>query len=614
MTIARFAALPAAVAAVLALSFAPELANASEKLHGITTHGAPRLPADFEHLPYADPTAPKGGSVVLSANGTFDSFNPFVLKGVPASGIGLVYETLLENVDSEPTGMYGMVAEFIEVADDRASVTFYLNAEARWHDGEPITAEDVVWSFETLVAEGAPLYRAYWADVVAVEARDTTTVHFTFKDGSNPELPMILGQIPVLPKHWWAGKEFGATTLEPPMASGPYRVADFEPGRFVEYERVEDWWGADLPISRGRHNFDSIRYDYYRDITVEREAFKAGRFDYNNERSSRNWATGYDFPAVDKGWVQREVLPDRRTRGMQGFVMNLRRPIFEDRKVREAMTYVWDFEWVNKTLSDGNLIRSESYFAGGDLASTGLPSEAELEILEPLRDQIPDEVFTTQYRTPTTDGSGNNRANLRTALTLLREAGWEVGADRKLVNAEGEPFAFELLLRDPAFERIALPMQQSLERLGITMTMRTVDTSQYVNRLQTFDFDMTIAVFGQSDSPGNEQREFWGSASADQPGGRNLIGIKNPAIDQLVELIITAPTREDLVTRTMALDRVLLWGHYVIPHFHTGVHRIAFWDKFGKPAEPPRYGIGFPSTWWIDPEKEAALTAARGQD
>lgn len=613
MTIARFA-VPVAVAATLVLAAVSDPTSASERMHGITTHGAPELPADFPHLPYADPAAPKGGTVVLSANGTFDSLNPFVLKGTPAVGIGLVYEFLLANVDSEPTGEYALVAEAIEVADDKASVTFYLNPRARWHDDTPITAEDVVWSFETLTTDGAPQYRAYWADVTAVEALDDRTVRFVFKDGSNPELPMILGQVPVLPKHWWETRAFGPTTLEPPLASGPYRVKTFEPGRFIEYERVDDWWGADLPINRGRYNFDTIRYEYYRDITVEREAFKAGRFDFNRELSSRNWATGYDFPAVNKGWVKREVIPDRRTRGMQGFVMNLRRPPFQDRKVREAMTYVWDFEWVNKTLSDGNLIRSESYFSGGDLASTGLPSEAELEVLEPLRGRIPDEVFTTLYRTPSTDGSGNNRDNLRTALTLLREAGWSVGPDRKLVNAEGERFAFELLLRDPAFERIALPMQQSLERLGIDMNMRTVDTSQYINRLQDFDFDMTIAVFGQSDSPGNEQREFWGSDNADRPGSRNLIGIKDPAIDTLIDLVIAAPTRKDLVTRTKALDRVLLWGHYVIPHFHTGVHRIAYWDKFGKPAEPPEYGIGFPSTWWIDPEKEAALAAARGQN
>lgn len=612
MTIART---PFATVLVLLMALVSQsVAHASEKLHGVTVFGAPALPADFQHLPYVEPDAPKGGSVVLSANGTFDSLNPFVLKGTPAAGLGLVSSTLLTTVDSEPTAEYGLIAEFIEVADDKASATYYLNPKARWHDGQPITADDVVWSFDTLIKDGAPQFRAYYADVTGATALDAGTVRFTFKDGLNPELPMILGQLPVLPKHWWSTREFGPTTLEIPLTSGPYKVKAFESGRFIEYERVSDWWAADLPIFRGRYNFDIIRYEYYRDFTVEREAFKAGRFDFNLEASSRNWATGYDFPAVKEGWVKREVIPDRRTRGMQGYVMNLRRPLFQNPKVREAMTYVWDFEWVNKTLSDGNLIRSESYFAGGDLASSGLPSAEELEVLEPLRGQIPDEVFTKPYKTPTTDGSGNNRANLRTALMLLQEAGWTVGDDRKLRNAAGEPFQFELLLRDPAFERIALPMQQSLDRLGIDMTMRTVDTSQYINRLQTFDFDMTIAVFGQSDSPGNEQREYWGSANADKPGSRNLIGIKSAAIDTLVDLIVTAPTRADLVTRTHALDRVLLWGHYVIPHFHTGVHRLAYWDKFGKPDNPPEYGIGFPSTWWIDPEREAALAAARGRN
>jgi microcin C transport system substrate-binding protein len=601
-------------AALFVASLGPTPSHAADvrKAHGIAIHGEPALPADFTHLPYANPDAPKGGSVTLSATGSFDTLNPFTLRGRPAAGIGLLFESLMTPSMDEPYNEYALLAESIETPEDRSWAIFDLNPKARWHDGKPVTADDVIWSFETLRSKGHPQYRVYYSEVAKAEKLGPLQVKFSFDGGVNRELPVIIAQLSILPKHYWEGRDFEATTLDPPLGSGPYRVKSFEPGRYIEYERVKDYWGADVPMSKGQNNFDTLRYEYYRDEEVQREAFKAGHFDFKAERSSRNWQTGYDFPAVNQGLVKRQEIADLSTRGMQGFIYNIRKPLFQDPRVREALSYAWDFEWVNKTLSDGKLKRDNSYFSGGELASSGLPTAEELEILEPFRGQVPDAVFTKEFQAPTTDGSGNNRANLRAALKLLKDAGWTV-KDGALRNAEGRPFEFEMLLVQPAFERIALPMQQSLEKLGVKMSIRTVDTAQYQNRTDSFDFDMTVAVFGQSDSPGNEQREYWGSKAADQQGSRNLIGIKDPVIDQLIELIVRAPDRDALIVRTRALDRVLLWGHYLVPHFHTSVNRIAFWDRFGYPERVPKRGIGFPSTWWFDPEKAAALERAKAK-
>jgi microcin C transport system substrate-binding protein len=582
------------------------------KSHGIAMHGDLKYPAGFEHFAYADPKAPKGGRVKHSAIGTFDSFNPFIIKGSPAAGIGDVYDTLLTPAADEPFSEYGLLAESVEVPADRSWVTFRLRPEARWRDGRPVTADDVVWTFETLKEKGHPFYRAYYAGVEKVDRIDDRTVRFRFVPGENRELPLILGQLAVLPKHWWAGRDFGATILEAPLGSGPYEVESFEPGRRIRYRRVADYWGRDLPVNVGRHNFDEIEYDYYRDGTVALEAFKAGEYDFRLESSSKSWATAYDFPALKDGLVRREEIPHDRPAGMQAFAFNTRRPLFQDARVRRALGEAFDFEWSNEKLFYGQYTRTRSYFDNSELAATGLPSAAELALLEPFRGELPPEVFTQAYQPPKTDGSGNLRANLKTAVELLREAGYSIDPKtKKLVKtATGEPMRFEILIVEPEFERIVLPYKKNLERLGIDSSVRVVDTAQYRRRLDDFDFDVTIASWPQSLSPGNEQREFWGTAFADRPGSRNLIGIRSPAIDALIEAVIAAPDRSSLVERVRALDRALQWGHWVVPHWHIPYDRVASWNRFGRPAVIPSQGIQL-DTWWIDPEKDRTLASRR---
>lgn len=579
--------------------------------HGIAMHGDLKYGPDFRHFDYADPDAPKGGTVTFSAIGTFDSLNPYILKGVPAAGLGLVFQTLTVQSEDEPFSEYGEIAASIIVPEDRSWVAFDLRPEARWHDGQPITVEDVIFSLETLKSKGHPFYRAYYKNVVKAEKVGERRVKFTFEGGINRELPLIVGQLPVLPKHWYEGRDFERATLEPPLGSGPYRIERVDAGRTIVYRRIHDWWGADLPVNRGRYNFDEIRYEYYRDSDVALEAFKAGQYDIRLENTAKLWATGYDSPALKRGLIVREEIPVEQPAGMQGFVFNTRRALFQDPRVRQALAYAFDFEWTNKTLFYGAYTRTDSYFENSELEATGLPSAKELELLEPFRDRLPPEVFTVDYAPPVTDGSGNLRDQLRLALRLLREAGWEVQQNR-LVNAKtGEPFRFEILLVSPAFERIAGPFVKNLERLGIQASIRTVDTSQYQNRLNEFDFDMIVAVWGQSLSPGNEQRDFWSCEAKQTPGSRNYAGICDPVVDALIDRIIQAPTREDLVAACRALDRVLLWGHYVIPHWHIPYIRIAYWDQFGRPKVLPRHDLDL-FAWWVDPTKAAALETARG--
>jgi microcin C transport system substrate-binding protein len=572
--------------------------------HALAMHGEPKYGPDFKHFEYVNPDAPKGGQITFSAIGGYDSFNAFILKGDPGPSSSI--ETLLTSSSDEAFTEYGLVAESIEVPDDRSWVAFTLRPEARWHDGKPITVEDVIFSFDILTTKGTPFYRQYYHNVAKVEPTGERSVKFAFGGGDNYELPLIMGQLPILPKHYWEGREFDKPTLEPPLGSGPYKVESFEASRSITLRRVADYWGKDLPVNVGQNNWDLIRYEYYRDTTVAFEAFKAGNVDVRIEMSSRQWATGYNVPAVKDGRIILEKIPNQNPQGMQGYVYNLRRDIFKDRRVREALAYAYDFEWMNKTLSDGQLVRTRSYWQGNELAATGLPSGAELEILEKFRGRVPDEVFTTEFQPPTTDGSGNNRANLRKAAELLKSAGWEIKGG-KLTNAKtGQVMAFEILLGDPGSERGTQPMVQALQRLGVAAQLRTVDSAQYQNRLNEFDFDMIIAVFGQSLSPGNEQREFWGSAAADQPGSRNLMGIKDPAIDELINLVIQAPDRDSLVARTHALDRVLQWGFYLIPQFNVPFYRVAYWNKFSHPSVTPKYALGL-ETWWVDPQKEGAL-------
>ncbi len=586
-------------------------ADAGETVSGLAMYGAPKYGPGFTHFDYVNPNAPKGGTVRLAALGTYDSFNPFIVKGLPAAGIEQTFDTLLTASADEPFSEYGLVAESMEVPPDRGWVVFNLRPQARFHDGSPITADDVLFSFQILRAKGSPNYRAYYQNVVKAEKLADRKVRFTFAPGDNRELPLILGQLPILSKKYWQHRAFDQTTLEPPLGSGPYQVASFDAGKRVVLQRVKNYWAKDLPVNRGLYNFDRIQIDYYRDSTVALEAFKAGDYDYRPENESKKWATAYDFPAVRNGEVLVRTFPNQRPTGMQGYVFNLRRPLFRDDRVRNALSYAFDFEWTNKNLFYGQYQRTASYFSNSDLAATGLPRGEELQVLEPLKAEVPPQVFTTVYQPPGTDGSDYGvRKNLHIAAALLRQAGWVV-KDGHLVNgATGQPFRFEILLDQPVWERITLPFVQNLKRLGISASVRTVDSAQYKNRLDNFDFDMVVDVKPESLSPGNEQREFWGSASADQPGSANLAGVKNPAVDRLIAELVAAPDRPALVARTHALDRVLLWNHYMIPHWHIGYDRIAFWNKFGMPPTVPRQGAQF-SAWWIDPVRAANLAAMR---
>lgn len=599
----------AIVAATLLIGLTPFLGAdpaRSAPVHAIAMHGEPKYGPDFRHFDYVNPDAPKGGELRLGEDGTFDSFNPYIAKGTPAAGAGAAIETLMTSSADEPFTEYGLIAETIETPPDRSWVIFTLRPEARWHDGEPITADDVIFSLETLKTKGHPFYRFYYQSIVEAEKLGELEVKFTFAEGDNRELPLIAGQLPILPQHYWESREFNRTTLEPPLGSGPYRVAAFEPGRFVTIERVEDYWGKDLPVNRGQDNFDVIRTDYYRDDTIIREALKAGNIDYRLENQAKAWALDFDTPAVASGLLQKTEFEHERPTGMQGFVMNSRRELFSDPRVRHALAYAFDFEWTNRALFFGQYARTESYFSNSELASEGLPGPEELEILEPYRERLPPEVFTEVYHPPSTDGSGWPRDNLRRAFELFEEAGWVV-RDMRLVDAEsGRPMSFEILLVSPAFERIVLPFVRNLKRLGIDARVRLVDQSQYINRLRGFDFDMIVSVWGQSDSPGNEQRDFWGSDAAKQPGSRNYAGVSDPVVDELIDLVIAAPDRESLVTRTRALDRVLLWHHYVIPNWHSRVDRIIYWDKFEQPKVTPKNGTST-SYWWYVPEKAAAV-------
>jgi microcin C transport system substrate-binding protein len=582
-------------------------AAAEAPVHALAMHGAPKYGPGFPHFEYVTPDAPKGGEVRLHAIGTFDTLNHLNLKGVAAVGLGGLYDTLLTSSDDEAFSEYGLLAQAVEVPADRSWAVFHLRPEARWHDGAPVTAEDVVFSLALLQEQGHPFYRAYYASVKRAEVVGERSVRFAFSEGENRELPLIVGQMPVLPRHYWEGREFDRTTLEPPLGSGPYRIANVDPGRAITYARVEDYWGRDLPVNRGRHNFARMRFDYYRDATVALEAFKAGEYDFRQENVARDWATGYDVPAARQGLLIRQEIFHERPTGMQAFVMNTRRSLFRDPRVRQALAYAFDFEWTNANLFYGQYTRTSSYFSNSELASTGLPGPEELALLEPFRGRIPEEVFTREYRPPATEGSGQIRENLRQALDLLGQAGWTV-RDKKLRNDQGEAFSFEILLNAPTWERISLPFAKNLERLGIEARVRTVDAAQYQKRVEDFDFDMVVDVFGQSLSPGNEQRDFWSSTAAGEPGSRNTIGVKDPAVDALVDLVIAAPDRESLIHRTRALDRVLLWGHYVIPHWHIRSFRVAYWDKFGRPEVAPKYALGF-DAWWVDTAREAALKA-----
>tara|TARA_Y100000815_G_scaffold30870_1_gene25760 strand:+ start:956 stop:2833 length:1878 start_codon:yes stop_codon:yes gene_type:complete len=587
-------------AGTFALLLLTGLAEAAPQ-HALTLYGEkPKYPPGFAHFEYVNPDAPKGGTLRKAGFGSFDSLNPFINKGVAADDIGLVYDTLTTNSLDEPFTVYGLLAEKIEKGANNEWVRFYLRPEARFHDGEPVEAEDVVFSFETLISKGAPHYRGYYADVEKAVIESPRRIRFDFKHAGNRELPLILGQLPVLPKHWWEGKDFATGSMEVPLGSGPYRIERAEAGRSVRYARVEDYWGKDLAVNRGFYNFDHINIDYYRDNTVALQAFKAGHFDYWLETSAKNWATAYDIAAVKDGRIIKEDIANHNPQGMQGFIFNTRRDRLQDARVREALGLLFDFEWTNRQLFNGAYTRTTSYFDNSELASSGLPSKQELSILEPLRGQIPDQVFEKPFELPQTNADGIIRAQQRRAYELLTSAGWKIENDQ-MVDAEGKPVKLEFLLVQADFERVLLPYKRNLASLGIELELRRVDVSQYINRLRSRDYDMIVSGFGQSSSPGNEQREYWHSASADNPGSRNYIGLKDPAIDVLVEKLIASDSRDELITRTRALDRVLLSGHYVIPNWHIKTWRVAYWSHLGHPEITPLYDVGL-MTWWNKPD------------
>ena len=569
-------------------------AVAQSKAHGLSLLDAPALAQDFAHFPYVNPRAPKGGTVRVAALGSFDTLNPFLIKGNAAEGLGLIYDTLMaENLD-EPASVYGLIASHVSYPADVSSATFFLRPAARFHDGEPITAADVAFSLDMLKTHH-PSYQAYYKDVVRAEIVSPHEVRFHFAQANNRELPFIIAQLPILPQHYWQTREFNKTTLEPPLGSGPYKIGEVNAGRSIAYERVKDYWARDLNVQRGQHNFDRISYVYFGDGQIAFEALKAGELDFRQENHSRNWATGYDIDAVREGALQRKAIPHQQGTGMQAFVLNLRRAQFQDVRVREALNLAFDFEWSNRALFHGAYIRTASYFSNSELAARGLPSEAERALLAPYRDQLPPALFAETWRNPRTDAPHSLRANLRRAAELLRAAGWEV--QDGVLQKNGAPFAMEFLIFGPTFERIITPYQRNLKRLGIQSSVRQVDASQYQNRLRDYDFDVVIGLFGQSLSPGNEQRDFWSSAAAARKGSRNLIGLANPVVDALVEKVIRAENRAALVTAARALDRVLLWGHYVVPHWHIANFRLA-WRRGLSFETSPAYAHGFPAIWW----------------
>ncbi len=595
----------------------PLAAQEPEWLHAAALNGTPKYGPDVTHFDYVNPDAPKTGVVRMAARGGFDSFNFLPPKGHAAPGIFNIYENLMEpSLDEDDiSAQYGVLADAVRFPDDYSWVEYRLNPNAKWHDGKPVTVEDVIWSFEKAI-ELDPQRKFYYKNVTETEVIDGNVVRFSFDTANNRELPKIMGQLFVLPKHWWEGtnakgekRDISKSTLEPPLGSGQYRIKDFSANRQVIYERVDDYWGKDLPIRIGTGNFEEIRYISFLDDAVQFEGFKGDQYDYHTERSSSQWAKRYDFPAIKDGRIVKEIFPDRSTGVMQGYFLNLRRKKFQNPDVRRALNYAYDFETTNEIISANLLKRVNSYYSGTDLASSGLPQGKELEILEEVRDQVPPQVFTEEFKNPVGGSPKNVRANLREAVKLLRGAGFKLEGRKMIDPATGEQLSIEFLYRDKASERSLLPYAKNLESIGIKAILRLVDTSQFINRVRSRDFDATTLAIGQSLSPGNEQREYWGSEAADNASSANYGGIKNPAIDHLIEKVIYAEDRETLVAATHALDRVLLWNHYVVPQFYVDETRTARWDRFSHPENMPEYSTGFPTIWWYD-EAKAAKTGA----
>jgi microcin C transport system substrate-binding protein len=583
--------------------------------HAIAIHSQPKYAEDFEQFSYTSPLATKGGKLRLFGLGTFDSLNKYIAKGNPGIvgdpgyALDLIYDSLMVRAWDEPTTQYGLVAQTVEYPDDYRWITFHLREGAYFHDGKAITPEDIVFSFNLLLEKGSPVYKFAFKDVEQVIALEPNKVKFEFNENVTKDLLLAVGSLPIFPKHFWQDKEFNQSSLDIPLGSGPYKIVKVDPGKSLLYERVKNYWAQDLAVNRGFYNFDNISVDYYRDWGVGVEALKAGEFDYRWENSSKYWATAYDVPSVKEGRLIKREVAHQANSGVQAFAFNIRRPIFQDIELRKAISYAFDFEWSNQTLFYQAYQRSYSYFTNSVFAAKGLPTAEELEILKPYRDQLPESVFTEAYEPPVTDGSGRNRPNLRIAKKILDDAGYKV-KDNVLYNKDGQAIKFEILLRSPGFERIVNPFIKSLSKLGIIARIRLVDTSQYVNRTRKFDFDMMVMVFSQSESPGIEQEDYWGSKVADTEDSRNIIGIKNPVIDDLIQNVINAKSREDLIKQTRILDRVLLHHHYVIPQWYKPSSRIVYWNKFGIPQISAKYdqqhNIGI-YTWWYDEEKAQQL-------
>ena len=577
-------------------------ASFAEKTHGIAMHGKPKYEESFTHLDYVNPDASKGGVVRFGSYGSFDNLNRVAFKGSKAAGLGYVNDTLMRRVWDEAFSLYGLIAEFVEMPEDRSSVTFYLNPKATFHDGSPITRDDVLFSLETFQTKGTPNQKKTYGKVISTELIGNNGIKMVFVNNEDKELPLIVaGFLPIIPKKYYENIDVTKTFLDIPLGSGPYTIESLDPGRQIKYKRVKNYWAKDLPVNKGLYNFDTIIYDYYKDSNVLVEAFKVGEYDFRREYNVKRWLSEYDFKAVDSGEVILKEMNNDRPVGMNGLVMNTRKNIFNNRNVRLALSYAYDHEWINKTIYQNAYVRTDSFFDNSPLSSSGLPSDAELELLNPWRDQIPSEIFTETFTPPKTDGSGNARKNLLKAKEILQEEGWIIKNDK--LTKDGKEFKFEFLIVSPSDEKIALAYQSNLKKLGITMEVRTVDSSQYQARLLNYDFDMIKRYWGVSLSPGNEQQFYWGSEVGKKDGSRNYPGINSPAIDALIEKLISAKNREELTTAIHALDRVLLWGHYVVPLYHSNKDRIAYWDFFEYPEEIPLYGIVIES-WWVNKDKQ----------
>ncbi|MGE3230921.1 MAG: extracellular solute-binding protein [Hyphomicrobium sp.] len=634
---------PPAQPAVEAAPAAPPAATSDlPRYTALSLIGEPKFGPDFKHFDWVNPDAPKGGVVRFSVEGTFDSLNPFSIKGVPAGPAAMIYDTLMSGSLDEESTEYGLIAEWVQFPPDYAWAKFGLRPEARFHDGTPITPEDVIFSLDALKA-AHPMYGRYYKNVVKAEKTGDHEVTFTFDMVGNRELPQILGQLTVFPKHFWQAqgkhgepRDLAKSTLEIPLGSGPYKIKEFDTGNRIVLERVADYWAKDLPVRIGQYNFGEMRFQYFRERTAAFEDFKAGRADIWRENTARDWSTQYKFPAIDKGWVKKEAIPTKGVARMQGFVFNTRRDKFKDVRVRQAFNYAFDFEDLNRSVLFGQYTRVASYFDNSELAAKGVPTGRELEILKPFEKDLPPELFTTEWKNPVFATRDDLRKNLAEAMRLFKEAGWEVreevvedadcgtlckigraiglgSAKTQAVmrNAKGEPFVVEFLLGNGAFQPHVAHFISNLQKIGVQASIRVVDDAQYEQRETNFDFDIVIDSFPQSNSPGNEQRDFWGSAAADQPGTRNTIGIKSPVIDALIEQLVQAQDRDEVVAHTRALDRVLLWGHYLVPQWHNPYEWIATWDKFGRPDKLPSLTSGFSQIWWVDPAKEQALAAQR---